>query len=209
MIDPYRSARRCSVRASACSACEPVASRTNTPCRSDPRCWPAAPYRQERGGAVRMAQGTGAPIVPVAVWGSHRLLTKWRPPNLRERGIVVDVHYGEPYHPVGDPIEATAELMGRIRALLEHAWDVYPQQPVAGDEWWAPGRRGADARGGRAPDPAAARATPASARAGHRLTGADWQARRTRPGPERQVDDPALDPAQRANVRRARPAAST
>lgn len=109
---------------------------------------PSFEPRAGRTGAVRMARDTGAPIVPVAVWGSQRLVTKWRPRNLRERGIVVDVHHGEPYHPTGDPVAATEELMGRIRALLEHAWDTYPQRPAPGEDWWVPA-----CRGGTAPTP--------------------------------------------------------
>lgn len=109
---------------------------------------PSFEPRAGRNGAVRMARGAVAPIVPVAVWGSQRLLTKWRPRNLRERGIVVDVHYGQPYHPVGEVAAATEELMGRIRTLLEHAWDAYPQQPAPGEQWWVPA-----CRGGAAPTP--------------------------------------------------------
>ncbi len=103
--------------------------------------------RQGRTGAIRMAQTTGAPIVPAAVWGSHRLLTKWRPRNL-QRGVAVRVHYGRPYHPAADasPATATDELMQRIAALLEEAQDAYPQQPAGPhDAWWIPAHRGGTA----------------------------------------------------------------
>ena len=37
---------------------------------------------------VRMAQASGAPILPVAVWGSHRIMTKGRPRNM-QRGVAI------------------------------------------------------------------------------------------------------------------------
>ena len=81
-----------------------------------------------RTGAVRLAQLTGAPLVPTAVWGSQRLLTKWRPPAWPERRIPVRVIYGEPYHPgEGRPAALTLDLMARIRALVEQAFELGEQ----------------------------------------------------------------------------------
>jgi 1-acyl-sn-glycerol-3-phosphate acyltransferase len=111
--------------------------------------------RRGRTGAIRMAMQTGAAVVPVAVWGSQRLLTKGRPRNLR-RGVAVRVHYGEPFHvaPDADPVEATAALMARITDLLRAAWNGYPQQPDGPeDRWWLPAELG-----GTAPTPAEAEA---------------------------------------------------
>jgi 1-acyl-sn-glycerol-3-phosphate acyltransferase len=141
---------------------------------------PSFEPRAGRTGAVRMARDADAPVVPVAVWGSQRLVTKWRPRNLRERGITVDVHYGEPYHPAGDPVAATEEPMARIRALLEHAWDTYPQRPITGRGLVGarlPRWDRAHARGGGGPDPGAARAPPTGAPRRGLLTGS--------PGPRR------------------------
>ncbi len=111
--------------------------------------------RRGHTGAVRMAQATGAPIVPVAVWGSQRLLTKGRPRNL-QRGVAVRVHHGEALHvaPGDDALVATEELMRRITALLRRAWDTYPQRPAGPDDrWWLPAERG-----GTAPTPEQAEA---------------------------------------------------
>lgn len=104
--------------------------------------------RPARTGTVRIAAAAGAPIIPVAVWGSHRLLTKWRPRNL-QRGVAVRVHYGAPMHVTGDdPVAETTQLMDRIRALLTTAWETYPQQPADDqDRWWLPA-----SLGGTAPD---------------------------------------------------------
>ena len=102
--------------------------------------------RQGRTGAVRLAQETGAPVVPVGVWGSQRLLTKWRPRSL-QRGIAIEVVYGEPWLPPRDqhPVEATAELMARIRLAVQRAQQRYPQTPDDGDDWWVPAHLGGSA----------------------------------------------------------------
>lgn len=104
--------------------------------------------RAGRTGTVRLALRTGAPIVPVAVWGSQRLLTKGRDVRLR-RGVAVVVCYGEPYLPETEaPVAATRDLMARITALVEVAQAEYPQAPEPGDEWWLPAHLG-----GTAPTP--------------------------------------------------------
>jgi len=107
-----------------------------------------------RSGAVRLAQLTGAPIVPTAVWGSQRLLTKWRPATWPERGIPVRVLYGAPYHPrtpEGTSVsEATRDLMARIGELVDRA--IAAEAAPAGS-WWVPA-----ARGGSAPRPEEVRA---------------------------------------------------
>lgn len=101
-------------------------------------------------GAVRMAQATSAPIVPVAVWGAHRIMTKGRPRNF-QRGVAIQVEIGEqmPVDPTEDPRLATDRLMDRIRALLEKAQRTYPQTPSGPDDkWWLPAHLG-----GTAPSP--------------------------------------------------------
>jgi 1-acyl-sn-glycerol-3-phosphate acyltransferase len=110
--------------------------------------------RRAKSGTVRLADTTGATIVPVALWGSQRLLTKWRP--LRpERGVTVMVRYGEPFVPTGRTAMArSAELMDRIEALLAELQAAYPQRPgPAPDDWWIPAHLG-----GSAPTPAEAEA---------------------------------------------------
>lgn len=119
--------------------------------------------RRGRTGAVRMAQAAGAPVVPCAVWGSQRLLTKWRPRSL-QRGVAIRVVYGEPYHPEGDPRAATDQLMRRIASLVDLAAEAYPQMPAGPDDrWWLPA-----ARGGTAPTPADAEERLARQRAERR-----------------------------------------
>jgi 1-acyl-sn-glycerol-3-phosphate acyltransferase len=101
-------------------------------------------------GTVRMAQASGAAVIPIAVWGSHRLLTKGRPRNI-QRKIPILVNIGKPMEldPDEDPKEATVRLMDEIRSLLAEAQDRYPDQPSSDDDrWWVPAHLG-----GTAPTP--------------------------------------------------------
>jgi 1-acyl-sn-glycerol-3-phosphate acyltransferase len=101
-------------------------------------------------GTVRMAQATGAVVVPVAVWGAHRLLTKGRPRNIQP-GVAILVIFGKPLEldAQENPKDATDRLMDEIRALLADAQASYPQKPASDDDrWWLPAHLG-----GTAPTP--------------------------------------------------------
>jgi 1-acyl-sn-glycerol-3-phosphate acyltransferase len=103
--------------------------------------------RAGKTGAARMAMAAGAPLVPSAVWGSQRLLTKGRPRNF-QRGVAISVAYGEPIHyePDDDPTEVTKRLMEAIGELVEELWTTYPQQPAGeADRWWLPAHLGGTA----------------------------------------------------------------
>jgi len=98
-------------------------------------------------GAVRMAQASGAPIVPAAVWGTQRILPPKGRPRL-PRHVAVSVRFGEPIPvPAGaDPVEVTRTLMGRITELLDQAVAAYPQRPASpADNWWMPAHLGGSA----------------------------------------------------------------
>ena len=102
--------------------------------------------RRAKSGTIRLAEAAGVPIVPVALWGSQRLLTKWREPR-PQRGVVVSVTYGEPYEPEGRTAMArTTDLMARIANLLSEAQASYPQRPgPPPDDWWVPKHLGGSA----------------------------------------------------------------
>jgi 1-acyl-sn-glycerol-3-phosphate acyltransferase len=103
--------------------------------------------RPGKNGAVRMAQESGAPLIPAAVWGTHRILTKWRPKNF-QRKVAIMVNVGKPLdlEPSHDPDEATARLMARISELLADAQARYPQSPADDDDrWWMPAHLGGSA----------------------------------------------------------------
>lgn len=98
-------------------------------------------------GTVRLAQRTKAPVIPVAVWGSHRLLTKGRPRNF-QRGVEIRVVIGPPVpiDPSEDPRKETGLLMDDIRSLLGKAQADYSQNPRDdSDTWWLPAHLGGTA----------------------------------------------------------------
>ena len=106
--------------------------------------------RAGKTGSARLAQSVGAPLIPAAVWGTQRILTKGRPKNL-QRGLAIVVNVGEAIQtdPDDDPRALTDELMLSIGHLLKQAQDSYPQQPANdADRWWLPAHLG-----GTAPTP--------------------------------------------------------
>ena len=102
--------------------------------------------RRAKSGAVRLAEAAGVPIVPCAVWGTQRLLTKGRParPTI---GACVMVRYGEPFVPEGRTgMARSAALMARIDELLVASQRAYPQRPLpAPHDWWVPAHLGGSA----------------------------------------------------------------
>lgn len=98
-------------------------------------------------GAARMALEAPAPLVPVALWGGQRLITKGRPRNF-QRGVALMVRVGEPvpYEVGEDPAAVTERLMAAIADLAEEAWRAYPQAPAGPrDRWWIPRHLGGTA----------------------------------------------------------------
>src|SRR5215210_2871330 len=116
-----------------------------------------------KAGVARMAVQSGAPIIPAAVWGGHRVATKGHKVELR-RGVAVTVILGEPI--VAEPGEKAQSLLRRTKAameaLLDEAQRSYPQQPAGPeDRWWLPAHLG-----GTAPTPEEAAAKDARRAAG-------------------------------------------
>lgn len=103
--------------------------------------------REGKSGAVRMAQQAEVPLIPMAVWGTQRIITKWRPKNFK-RDIAIVVNVGAPITVAADedPNAVTARLMASITALLGEAQAAYPQQPAGdNDGWWLPAHLGGTA----------------------------------------------------------------
>lgn len=71
-------------------------------------------------GAVALAAATGAPVVPVALWGPQRVATAHRPVDLT-RGRPVSVVVGRPYDvpPGADVTEETCRLGGTLQGMLD------------------------------------------------------------------------------------------
>jgi len=101
-----------------------------------------------KSGAVRLAQGAGVPVIPVAIWGSQRIYTKGRKPDFRRHKFPISVTFGEPiFVPKGaDILAAEEDLRQKMIALLHQVQDEYPDAHEG--QWWAPARLG-----GTAPTP--------------------------------------------------------
>lgn len=102
-------------------------------------------------GAVRMAAEAGVPLIPVSVWGAHRLLTRhhgfsprraWRAP--------VRIHVGRPLQPADlpgparDAQPATEQLRRVLQAGIDTAIADFPLTPGPG-AWWMPAHLGGGA----------------------------------------------------------------
>lgn len=103
--------------------------------------------RECKTGAVRMAAEAGVPIIPVSIWGAHRLMTRrhgfsparaWRAP--------VRIHVGEPLavDPARDPQQATETLRGVLQAGIDACIADFPLAAPPG-AWWMPADLGGGA----------------------------------------------------------------
>jgi len=105
--------------------------------------------RELKSGAVRMAAEAGVPVVPVAVWGGHRLLTKTAKSSFAEK-FGIPVHFAvAPAFSVG-PDDDVAALTASLRATLQGMVDaLQADYPVDGTGMpWQPAHLG-----GTAPTP--------------------------------------------------------
>jgi len=98
-----------------------------------------------KSGAVRLAQGAGVPVIPVAVWGSQRIVTKKRKPDFGRNKYPVSITFGEPILIAkGADIAIEEEkLKEAMVALLHKTQSRYPDDPAG--KWWAPVRLGGSA----------------------------------------------------------------
>ncbi len=104
-------------------------------------------------GAAALAAATGAPLVPVAQWGTQRVWTITRRPE-RARHRPVDLRVGAPVPvaPDEDPRVVTDRLGHQLSAMVEELAQRPRHRPAAGeDAWWYPAHLG-----GAAPDRRAA-----------------------------------------------------
>jgi 1-acyl-sn-glycerol-3-phosphate acyltransferase len=112
--------------------------------------------KELKSGATRLARTAKVPLIPMVVWGPHRLWTKGRKKDLTKRHVPVIISIGEPIEiPKGvNPETLTLELRTRLSALLDAAQQRYPDKPAGPDDtWWMPAHLG-----GTAPLPEAASA---------------------------------------------------
>ena len=104
--------------------------------------------KELKSGATRIAAEAGVPLVPVALWGTQRLMTKDHPRDF-SRGKTIGIRVGEPMFPTGDdPVAETQLLHDRLETLVLEAVDAYPTEEQPPGSWWLPA-----SRGGSAPTP--------------------------------------------------------
>ncbi|WP_456695821.1 lysophospholipid acyltransferase family protein [Aeromicrobium sp. P5_D10] len=114
------------------------------------RSWLLKPFKR---GAAGLAVNRGVPLIPVVVWGGHRIYTVDGHRSLRRR-IPVSIRIGAPLRAAdGETVdELSARLHNVMEQLLADAIDSYREKPRNdADRWWQP-----HDRGGSAPDPRAA-----------------------------------------------------
>ncbi|CAN5428148.1 lysophospholipid acyltransferase family protein [soil metagenome] len=105
-------------------------------------------------GAVALARETGAPLVPVNVWGGQRLWGQKRsldapfPRPVITRGRTIDVRIGEPMQvsSTADLTSTTRELGERLHAVQEQLQQLPEHRPRPGEYApWHPAHLGGDA----------------------------------------------------------------
>ena len=95
--------------------------------------------REFKTGAARMALEAQVPIVPVIVWGAHRIWPKDRPKKVFRNKVPITVAAGRPLPPLGTPEQLNAALRESMNALLYRVQEEYPHPP---GEYWVPRRLG-------------------------------------------------------------------
>ncbi|SDK45418.1 1-acyl-sn-glycerol-3-phosphate acyltransferase [Arthrobacter sp. ok362] len=107
--------------------------------------------RECKTGAVRMAAEAGVPIIPVSIWGAHRLMTRHHPFSPRRAWRApVRIHVGEPIlpgsipGPADDARPATARLAKTLQAGIDAGIADFPLEPAPG-AWWMPAGLGGGA----------------------------------------------------------------
>jgi len=105
----------------------------------------AMELKEFKTGTVRIAAEAGAPVVPVILWGTQRMMTKDHPRDF-SRGKTITISVGTPMHPTGDdPVAETAELHRVMSSILDEAIRAYPAAEQPPGCWWLPQRYGGSA----------------------------------------------------------------
>lgn len=85
--------------------------------------------KELKSGAARMAQLSGAPILPTIVWGAHRIWTKDVPKKLGRTRTPIHITIGEPIHTTrGEDVnEVTERLREVMKQMLDETIAAYPE----------------------------------------------------------------------------------
>ena len=106
-------------------------------------------------GAVRMALEAHVPIVPLIVWGAHRMWTKDHPKALGRNKFPITVSIGEPIQPDGTIEELLATMRTEMNRLLHRSRQttrIRRGRSGCHDGWAAARRHSAEARSSRRPN---------------------------------------------------------
>lgn len=95
-----------------------------------------------KSGAARMAIDADVPIIPIVIWGAHRIWTKGFPKQLGRHRFPINIRVGDPIPPVDPTDDLTVELRARMSELLADAQANYP---MPAGEPWVPARLGGTA----------------------------------------------------------------
>ena len=101
--------------------------------------------KELKSGAVRLAMGSGVPVIPTIVWGSQRIWTKGVKRDLRRNRTPIHVTFGEPLiFEKGSDVEAGEKLLREtLLQLLDEVQAKYPDSHAG--QRWAPARLGGTA----------------------------------------------------------------
>jgi 1-acyl-sn-glycerol-3-phosphate acyltransferase len=127
-----------------------------------------------KSGAARMALEADVPIIPMAIWGAHRVWTKGFPRQLGRHRFPVNIAVGEPIPAAGTIDELTEVMRAAMSTVLDKAQAGYPMEAGAP---WVPARFG-----GSAPDLAAAKQLEIDEFAARRAAKAAKDAKQKRTG---------------------------
>jgi 1-acyl-sn-glycerol-3-phosphate acyltransferase len=95
--------------------------------------------REFKTGAARLALEAQVPIVPMIVWGAHRIWPKDHPKKLVRNKIPITVAVGRPLPPHGPAEQLNAALRQAMNAILYRVQEEYPHPE---GEYWVPRRLG-------------------------------------------------------------------
>lgn len=101
-----------------------------------------------KNGVIRLAMESGAPVIPVVIWGSQRVWSKGLPRDFSRAHYPIIISIGVPLRFGADanPDEALQQLRSRMQEILISAQKEYPDSHIGAR--WAPARLG-----GTAPTP--------------------------------------------------------
>jgi 1-acyl-sn-glycerol-3-phosphate acyltransferase len=108
---------------------------------------PSFTVRELKTGAVRLASEASVPLIPVALWGGQRLITREHRVLFSERfRIPVLIRFGPALSLEGERHSVSASLRTSMQSLVAELQSVYPERGA--DQWWQPRHLG-----GTAPTP--------------------------------------------------------